>query len=147
MPSGILSANDLHSRWRDFLTSDGEKPDRHRDTEFELIGDTHDSLMQFWATGWQTLFDNIEPLTVDAVAKVIERERPDAMLPTLGGQTALNLAVALARAPAGGGPGVLDRYGVKLIGASLEVIETAGTSEKYFVLSVGDAVHEPLTSR
>ncbi len=56
-------AGNLHSRWRDFLTSDGEKPDRHRDTEFELIDDTRESLIQFWETGWQTLFDNIEPLT------------------------------------------------------------------------------------
>jgi hypothetical protein len=53
------------SRWTGFLTSDGEKPDRFRDTEFELIDDTRDSLMQFWETGWQTLFDAIEPLTDD----------------------------------------------------------------------------------
>ena len=55
-------AGNLHSRWRDFLTADGEKPDRNRDTEFELIGDTRDSLMQFWESGWQTLFDNVERL-------------------------------------------------------------------------------------
>ncbi len=61
----------------------------------------------------------VEPLTVDMVARVIERERPDVLLPTLGGQTALNLAVALAEA------GVLDRYGVRLIGASLEAIKKA----------------------
>src|SRR3989440_9429436 len=58
----------------------------------------------------------IEPLTVEAVTKVIEKERPDALLPTVGGQTALNLAVALAEA------GVLDRYGVKLIGANIQAI-------------------------
>ncbi len=61
----------------------------------------------------------IEPLTVDLVAKVIERERPDALLPTVGGQTALNLAVALAE------DGTLDRYGVELIGAKLPAIKTA----------------------
>ncbi|MGZ3477438.1 MAG: carbamoyl phosphate synthase preATP-grasp domain-containing protein, partial [Polyangiales bacterium] len=61
----------------------------------------------------------VEPLTVDAVAKVIERERPDAMLPTLGGQTALNLALALDDA------GVLAKYGVELIGASREAIRKA----------------------
>ncbi len=61
----------------------------------------------------------VEPLTADMVAKVIARERPDALLPTLGGQTALNLAVALAES------GVLDRYGVRLIGASLEAIKKA----------------------
>ena len=67
----------------------------------------------------------IEPLLPEFVEAVIARERPDALLPTLGGQTALNLAVALARAPARGGPSVLERYGVELIGASLEAIEKA----------------------
>jgi hypothetical protein len=64
-------AGNLHSRWRDFLTSDGEKGDRNRDAEFEMIHDTRDSLMQFWETGWQTLFDNIEPLTVDDFSKTV----------------------------------------------------------------------------
>jgi carbamoyl-phosphate synthase large subunit len=61
----------------------------------------------------------IEPLTPELVAKVIEQERPDAMLPTMGGQTALNIAVDLAKS------GVLDRYGVELIGAKLDAIEKA----------------------
>jgi carbamoyl-phosphate synthase large subunit len=61
----------------------------------------------------------VEPLTVDIVAKIIERERPDALLPTLGGQTALNLAIELAKA------GVLEKFGVKLLGAQLEAIEKA----------------------
>ncbi len=64
-------AGNLHSRWRDFLTTDGEKPDRNRDTEFEMIADTRESLMQFWETGWQTLFDNIEPLTEEDFSKTI----------------------------------------------------------------------------
>ena len=64
-------AGNLHSRWRDFLTSDGEKPDRNRDTEFEMIKDTRESLMQFWETGWQTLFDNIEPLTVEDFSRTV----------------------------------------------------------------------------
>jgi hypothetical protein len=64
-------AGNLHSRWRDFLTSDGEKPDRHRDTEFELIGDSRDRLMKFWETGWQTLFDAIEPLTVEDFSRTV----------------------------------------------------------------------------
>src|SRR3954468_14546082 len=55
----------------------------------------------------------IEPLTPEFVTKVIERERPDALLATLGGQTALNLAVALHER------GVLEEYGVELIGASI----------------------------
>ncbi len=58
----------------------------------------------------------IEPLTVEAVSKIIEKERPDALLPTVGGQTALNLAVALSDA------GVLDRFHVTLIGANIDAI-------------------------
>jgi carbamoyl-phosphate synthase large subunit len=61
----------------------------------------------------------IEPLDAETVAEVIERERPDALLPTLGGQTALNLAVELHEA------GVLDRYGVELVGADVESIRRA----------------------
>src|ERR1700730_5434657 len=59
----------------------------------------------------------IEPLTVEAITQVIEKERPDALLPTVGGQTALNLSVALAEA------GVLEKYGVKLIGANIDAIK------------------------
>jgi carbamoyl-phosphate synthase large subunit len=61
----------------------------------------------------------IEPLTVDSVAAIIRRERPDALLPTVGGQTALNLAIALADA------GVLDECGVELIGAKREAVKVA----------------------
>jgi carbamoyl-phosphate synthase large subunit len=61
----------------------------------------------------------IEPLTPEIVEKVIEKERPDALLPTMGGQTALNVAVALAK------NGVLEKYGVELIGAKLPAIEMA----------------------
>ena len=61
----------------------------------------------------------IEPLTPEMVEKVIAKERPDALLPTMGGQTALNLAVALSK------NGVLEKYGVELIGAKLEAIEKA----------------------
>ena len=58
----------------------------------------------------------IEPLTVDVLDRIIERERPDGILPTLGGQTGLNLAVALADA------GVLDKYNVRLLGTPLDTI-------------------------
>jgi carbamoyl-phosphate synthase large subunit len=61
----------------------------------------------------------IEPLTPEMVEKVIAKERPDAMLPTMGGQTALNIAVTLAK------NGVLEKYGVELIGAKLDSIEKA----------------------
>jgi uncharacterized damage-inducible protein DinB len=64
-------AGNLHSRWRDFLTSDGEKPDRNRDTEFEMIGDTRESLMDFWERGWQTLFDSLERLSEDDFARTV----------------------------------------------------------------------------
>ena len=61
----------------------------------------------------------IEPLTPDVVTRVIEQERPDALLPTMGGQTALNLAVTLAE------NGALERFGVELIGADLKAIQKA----------------------
>ena len=61
----------------------------------------------------------IEPLTPDVVTRVIEQERPDALLPTMGGQTALNLAVTLAE------NGTLERFGVELIGADLKAIQKA----------------------
>jgi carbamoyl-phosphate synthase large subunit len=61
----------------------------------------------------------IEPMTVEVVSRIIEQERPDALLPTVGGQTALNLAIDLAEA------GILDRFGVELIGAKLEAIKKA----------------------
>lgn len=65
----------------------------------------------------------IEPLTVPFVEKIIERERPDAVIPTLGGQTALNLALQLAD------QGILKRYGVRLLGADPEVIRAAEDRE------------------
>jgi len=61
----------------------------------------------------------IEPITVDVVEQIIERERPDALLPTMGGQTALNTAIGLAKR------GVLAKYNVRLIGASVEAIHKA----------------------
>ncbi|PKN18307.1 MAG: carbamoyl phosphate synthase large subunit [Deltaproteobacteria bacterium HGW-Deltaproteobacteria-6] len=67
----------------------------------------------------------IEPITPEAVEKVIARERPDALLPTLGGQTGLNTAVALAES------GVLEKYNVEMIGASLDVIHKAEDREKF----------------
>src|SRR4249920_1473722 len=61
----------------------------------------------------------IEPITTDIVEKIIQKERPDVLLPTLGGQTALNLAIELAER------GILERYGVEMIGAKLESIKKA----------------------
>src|SRR5881398_916803 len=75
----------------------------------------------------------LEPLDFDGVADVLGRERPDALLPTMGGQTALNLSLKLADA------GVLDQLGVELIGASLHAIRRAENRElfKEAVASVG----------
>lgn len=67
----------------------------------------------------------LEPLTVDVLERIIERERPDSLLPTVGGQTGLNLAVRLAR------DGILKRFGVALLGASLESIELAEDREQF----------------
>ncbi|WP_448585853.1 carbamoyl-phosphate synthase large subunit [Thermaurantiacus sp.] len=67
----------------------------------------------------------IEPITPEMVARVIEAERPDALLPTMGGQTALNTALALAR------DGTLGRFGVELIGAKAEAIERAEDRLKF----------------
>jgi len=67
----------------------------------------------------------VEPLTPQMVAKVIERERPDALLPTMGGQTSLNLAFDLKK------QGVLDQYGVKLIGANEQAIEKAESRDLF----------------
>ena len=67
----------------------------------------------------------VEPITAEFIERVIERERPDALLPTLGGQTGLNAAVELARA------GVLEKYGVEMIGCDLDAIER-GEDRKLF---------------
>jgi carbamoyl-phosphate synthase large subunit len=72
----------------------------------------------------------IEPLTPEAVEAVLERERPDAVLPTVGGQTALNLAVELSRR------GVLDRLGIRLIGASRRAVEV-GEDRRLFKEAMG----------
>src|SRR3990172_10574915 len=76
----------------------------------------------------------IEPLTVEMLTRIIERERPDGLLHTLGGQTGLNLAVDLADA------GVLDKYGVKALGTSIETIRTAEDRElfKQLLISIGE---------
>jgi len=67
----------------------------------------------------------IEPITPEWVEKIIERERPDALLPTMGGQTALNVAMALQRS------GVLERYGVELIGANERAIRIAEDRDEF----------------
>src|SRR5829696_2034062 len=61
----------------------------------------------------------IEPITPEIVARIIDKERPDALLPTMGGQTALNCALSLKKM------GVLEKYGVEMIGATAEAIDKA----------------------
>src|SRR3989441_10790708 len=80
----------------------------------------------------------IEPLTVDIISRIIERERPDGLLPTLGGQTGLNLAVALADS------GVLDRFGVRSLGTPIQTIRAAEDRELFrdLLLSIGEPVPE-----
>src|SRR5438876_11004615 len=56
-------AGNMRSRWTDFLTADGEKPDRHRDSEFVEPPPTREALMQLWENGWNCVFTALEPLT------------------------------------------------------------------------------------
>ena len=83
----------------------------------------------------------VEPLTVEVVERIIAKERPDGLLPTLGGQTGLNLAVALADA------GVLERYNVRLLGTPLAAIQQAEDREafKQLLISLGEPVPESLS--
>ncbi len=63
----------LRSRWRDFLTSDGEKPDRHRDTEFELgPDDSRAALQALWEQGWATQFDTLAGLAPDDLGRTVQ---------------------------------------------------------------------------
>jgi hypothetical protein len=67
-------AGNMRSRWTDFLTSDGEKPDRHRDREFEAPPATRAELMKMWEAGWSCVFNALEPLgPADANRKVTIR--------------------------------------------------------------------------
>ncbi|TET49757.1 MAG: carbamoyl-phosphate synthase large subunit [Actinomycetota bacterium] len=79
----------------------------------------------------------IEPLSPEFVEKIIKKERPDALLPTLGGQTGLNIAVLLAQ------NGVLDRYGVELLGADVDVIIKAEDREKFKEAMANIGLHVP----
>src|SRR5213593_3111810 len=79
----------------------------------------------------------VEPITPRSVLSIIERERPDALLPTLGGQTGLNVAVTLAES------GDLDRMGVRLIGASLEAIHRAEDRSGFHRSMVGAGLPVP----
>jgi uncharacterized protein DUF1572 len=64
-------AGNMRSRWRDFLTSDGEKPDRRRDNEFVDPPPTRAALMQLWEEGWQYIFTALEPLTDADITRTV----------------------------------------------------------------------------
>jgi carbamoyl-phosphate synthase large subunit len=84
----------------------------------------------------------LEPLTVDVLERIIEKERPSGLLATLGGQTGLNLAVQLAES------GALERYGVRLLGTPLAAIQQAEDRQafKQLLLSIGEPVPESVTA-
>ena len=95
---------------------------REEGYEVVLVNSNPATIMTDPATADRTY---IEPLTWEIVAKVIEKERPDALLPTLGGQTGLNVAMDLAK------HGVLEKYGVEMIGANADVIDKAESRERF----------------
>jgi len=95
---------------------------REEGYEVVLVNSNPATIMTDPATADRTY---IEPLTWEMVAKVIEQERPDALLPTLGGQTGLNVAMDLEA------NGVLEKYGVEMIGANADVIDKAESRERF----------------
>jgi hypothetical protein len=79
----------MRSRWTNFLTSDGEKPDRNRDTEFIEPPATRDALIERWESGWKIVFDAIEPLTdADLTRTVTIRSEPHSVMQAINRQVA-----------------------------------------------------------
>jgi len=82
-------AGNMRSRFTDFLTSDGEKPDRHRDTEFEDAPKTRAELMALWDRGWKCVFDALDPLTdADVDRTVTIRKEPHTVMQAISRQLA-----------------------------------------------------------
>ena len=82
-------AGNMRSRWMDFLTTDGEKPDRNRDTEFEDAPKTREALMELWERGWKYLFDALEPLTDDDLTRTVTiRTEPHSVMQAINRQVA-----------------------------------------------------------
>ena len=82
-------AGNMRSRWLDFLTTDGEKPDRHRDTEFETPPTTRAQLTEMWERGWKYVFDALEPLTeADLTRTVTIRTEPHSVMQAINRQVA-----------------------------------------------------------
>ena len=79
----------MRSRWTDFLTSDGEKPDRNRDTEFEEPPKTRAELMDMWERGWRFLFDALESLSdADLTRTITIRTEPHSVMQAINRQVA-----------------------------------------------------------
>ena len=85
-------AGNLRSRWTDFLTTDGEKPDRHREQEFEIAGeDTREALRNRWEQGWTRVFETMESLTpADLEKTVLIRSEPHSVLEAIQRQLTHN---------------------------------------------------------
>ncbi|MGC2530594.1 MAG: DUF1572 domain-containing protein [Candidatus Acidiferrum sp.] len=82
-------AGNMRSRWRDFLTTDGEKPDRHRDTEFETPPATRAELMEMWECGWKYVFEALEPLTESDLTRTVTiRSEPHSVMQAINRQIA-----------------------------------------------------------
>ncbi|HEX3738707.1 MAG TPA: DUF1572 domain-containing protein [Terriglobales bacterium] len=82
-------AGNMRSRWTDFLASDGEKPDRNRDTEFVAPPATRSDLMRVWNDGWERVFSALEPLSdADLERKVLIRNEPHSVMQAISRQIA-----------------------------------------------------------
>jgi uncharacterized damage-inducible protein DinB len=82
-------AGNMRSRWLNFLTTDGEKPDRNRDTEFETPASTRAELIEQWERGWKYVFDALEPLTeADLTRTVTIRTEPHSVMQAINRQVA-----------------------------------------------------------
>jgi hypothetical protein len=81
-------AGNMRSRWTDFLTSDGEKPDRKRDMEFEIeVRDSKESLLKRWEIGWRCLFDALTPLKTEDLGKTaLIRGEPHSVIQAINRQ-------------------------------------------------------------
>jgi hypothetical protein len=79
----------MRSRWRNFLTTDGEKTDRNRDTEFEDAPKSREELMAMWGAGWKYVFDALEPLTDEDLTRTVTiRTEPHSVMQAINRQTA-----------------------------------------------------------
>lgn len=82
-------AGNMRSRWMDFLTTDGEKPDRNRDTEFEDAPKTRAALMESWERGWKYVFDALEPLKEEDLTRTVTiRTEPYSVMQAINRQVA-----------------------------------------------------------